>query len=71
MFSKIDTLDLNDNIYIIDANGNKLEYKIYDKYISKQDDTSYLENNNFIEITLITCSNSDNSKKFIIKAKAE
>ena len=71
MFSKIDTLSINDYIYITDINGNKLEYKIYKKYIAEKNDISYIDNSNSTEITLITCSNSSNSKKFIIKARAE
>lgn len=68
MFSKLDLLDIHDSIFIYDIYGNKLEYKIYKKYIANQNDISYLDNSNSIEVTLITCSNSNNSKKLIIKA---
>lgn len=71
MFSKLHLLEENDNIFLYDIYGNKLEYKVYNQYVAEKQDTSYLESSNNIELTLITCSNINNSKKLIIKAKAK
>lgn len=71
MFSKLIYLDKNDSFYIYDTNGNKLEYTVFKKYISDSNDTSFLNESNSIEVTLITCSNTNNSKKLIIKGIAK
>ena len=71
MFSKLNHLEKNDVFYIYDIQGNKLEYKVFNKYIADNNDTSFLNESNSIEATLITCSNSNNSKKLIIKGIAK
>lgn len=71
MFSKLDKLSIGDKIYISDINKNKSTYIIYDKYTVKENDLKPIENTNNIEITLITCNNSNNKKRTIIKAKME
>jgi len=69
-FSKLNTLNYNDTINIYDYFGNKISYRVYDKYLSTSNDLKCLEQNKTIkEITLITCNKPDNSKRLIIKAK--
>lgn len=59
-----------DKIYISDAQGNKIEYTIYNKYITTDSDFSYAtrDTNGKREISLSTCT-SDNSKRLVIWAK--
>ena len=71
MFSKIDELDKNDSIYISDLNKNKLEYTVYGKYSTTENDLSCTKETNDIEITLITCNKNNNNKRIVIKAKVK
>ena len=71
MFSKINELNINDSIYISDLNKNKLEYLVYDKYSTKENDLSCTKETNNIEITLITCNKNNNNKRTVIKAKVK
>lgn len=71
MFSKIDTLNINDNIYISDLNKNKLEYIVYDKYTTDEDDLNCTQETNNIEVTLITCNKNNNKKRVVVKAKVK
>lgn len=71
MFSKIDTLNINDSIYISDLNKNKLEYTVYDKYTTDEDDLNCTQETNDIEVTLITCNKNNNKKRVVIKAKVK
>lgn len=71
MFSRIDELNIHDSIFISDLNKNKLEYVVYDKYITKENDLSCITETNNIEITLITCNKNNNSKRVVIKAKVK
>lgn len=59
-----------DRIYIVDSQGNKVEYTIYNKYITSDSDFSYAtrQTNGKREISLSTCTN-DNSKRLVIWAK--
>ena len=69
MFSKLNELQINDKIFISDLNKNKLEYTVYTKYTATENDWSCASDSNNIEITLITCNNSNNTKRIVIKAK--
>ena len=69
MFSKLNKLEKKDSIYITDLNKDKFEYIVYEKYISSEDDWSCINQQNNIEITLITCNTSNNKEIIIIKAK--
>ena len=71
MFSKIDTLNINDSIYISDLNKNKLEYIVYDKYTTDEDDLNCTQETNNIEVTLITCNKNNNKKRVVVKAKVK
>ena len=71
MFSKIDTLNINDSIYISDLNKNKLEYTVYDKYTTDEDDLNCTQETNDIEVTLITCNKNNNKKRVVVKAKVK
>ena len=69
-FSKVPTLEVNDEIFICDLKGNKVLYLVYDKYEVDTQDLSPLEDSIGIkkQITLITCNNK-NKNKIIVKAK--
>lgn len=69
MFSRLDELKINDSIYITDLNKNKMEYKVYKSYTTKESDLSCTEETNNIEVTLITCNKNNNNKRTVIKAK--
>lgn len=66
-FSNLNKLNIEDRIVLI-IDGEKIEYKIYDIYEVLESDLSPLKDNNFSEITLITCNNF-NKKRYIIKGK--
>lgn len=63
-------LENGDKIYITDSTGTKIEYTIYNKYITSDFDFSYAtrDTSNKREISLSTCTN-DNSKRLVIWAK--
>lgn len=63
-------LEVGDKIYITDSMGIKIEYTIYNKYITTDADFSYAtrETNGKREISLSTCTN-DSSKRLVIWAK--
>jgi len=70
-FSKADTLENGDVIYITDTNNKTLEYKVYANYVVEPDDlkcTSQLTNG-ATDITLITCTMTG-KQRTIIKARA-
>lgn len=69
MFSKLYKLNINDSIYVTDLNNTKLEYIVYDKFKVKENNLECTKNTHNIEITLITCNNSNNSERIVIKAK--
>ena len=71
MFQNIKNLDIDDEIYLTDINGNKMKYTIYDIYTVLPNDTKCLSQrtNGEIELTLITCT-FDSEKRIIIKARA-
>lgn len=59
-----------DKIYITDLSGNKVEYIIYSKYITPQEDYSYAQRDTGgkREVTLVTC-HSDNKYRLILCAR--
>lgn len=65
-FSKNDELEVGDKFYITDADGNKLSYKITDKFITTSTDTSFYtktaeETGGKAEATLSTCTDDASS----------
>ncbi len=70
-FSRLNELSIGDSIEIYDLNGNKMLYVIYQKKEVDSTDLSCTSQNTANQkiITLITCSNTNNSKRLIIKAK--
>lgn len=72
MFGKIDQLEKNDEISIMDLNGNAVSYKIFDIFVTNPNDISVLEpvKEETREVTLITCING-NKNRLIIKAREE
>lgn len=71
MFSKLNKLDIGDNIYITDLNNSRIEYIIYNKYRVKQNNLHCTEDTSKVEITLITCNANNNSERIIVKAKVK
>lgn len=59
-----------DKVYITDLSGKRIEYTIYKKFITPQEDFSYADRdtNGKREITLVTC-HSNNKYRLIIFAK--
>ena len=72
MFQNLKKLNIKDEIYLTDIDGNKMKYIIYDIYTVLPNDTKCLsqKTNGQIELTLITCT-FDSEKRIIVKAKAE
>ena len=69
-FSKINTLTVNDEIYLYDISSNKYVYKVFELSEVLESDLSPIfdYNGNFKQLTLITCNNL-NSNRIIVKAK--
>lgn len=69
-FSRIRELQNGNSIFIYDEFGNKLEYLVYKKYETTDDDLNCVnqDTNNLREITLVTCNNVTGNR-IIIKAK--
>ena len=69
MFQNIKKLKINDEIYLIDTNGNKEKYSIYDIYTVLPNETRCLsqKTDGNTELTLITCT-PDSERRIIVKA---
>ena len=69
-FSKISTLNINDEIFIYDNSNKKFTYFVSDIYEVKSDDLSpiYSYDKNTQQLTLITCNNLNNNR-IIVRAK--
>ena len=69
MFQNIKRLNINDEIYLTDTNGNKFKYLVYDIYTVLPKETECLsqKTRGKIELTLITCT-PDSEKRIIVKA---
>lgn len=69
-FSKVPNLSIGSIIEIVDTNGRKVKYEVYDTFVVAEDEvdsTSQLTNGRK-EVTLITCTN-DSQNRVIVKAK--
>lgn len=71
-FSNLHKLENGDIVELTSTTGNKLIYKVYNKYKIKQDDFSCLDQNTNgkTELTLITCVKFQKNKRLIIKCVA-
>lgn len=69
-FSRLNELELGDNITIFGLDGVSKDYTIYDMYEIKPSDTSCTsqDTNNLRIVTLITCNNV-NGKRLVVQAK--
>lgn len=70
-FSNNKNLSNGDKIYITDKTGTKLEYSIYNIYITTPEDSDYMDRDTgeSKEVTLVTCTD-DTKNRLIICAKA-
>lgn len=70
LFSRLNELDINDEIIIYDLSGNHKTYGVYDIYETKPDDTSctFQDTGESRIVTLVTCNNV-NGKRLVIHAK--
>ena len=71
-FGKNKNLKIGDKIYITDMTGKKVEYTIFNKYYTPEDDYSYMTRNTEgkTEITLYTCD-ATGANRLIVCARAE
>lgn len=70
-FNRLDELEINDEISVIDNKNNEFKYKIFSKEIVHQTEVSVIENSGKSELTLITCypANVKNpSTRLVVKA---
>ena len=72
LFSRNSKIQLGDAIYITDEYGNKVEYIVYNTYVTSPDDGEYMTRDTAggTEISLSTCTD-DGSQRLIIWAKVE
>lgn len=68
IFSNNKNLKLGDKIYVTTLDGNRVEYTIYDKFITTAEDVSYIKRNtnNKPEITLSCCTDDDEERIIIL-----
>lgn len=71
-FSNLYKLENDDIVELTDTSGNKLSYKVYDKYEIKQDNFDCLnqDTDGKTELTLITCVKYHKSKRLVVKCIA-
>lgn len=69
-FGKNKKMNIGNRIYITDIEGNRIEYEIYNKYITAGSDYSYSNQNTegHREVTLVTCDRN-NKNRLILCAK--
>ena len=67
-FSRLQELEINDNVKLTSNSGNKVNYRIYDIYEIEPDNLSCLSQNTNgkRELTLITCTN-DSARRLVVK----
>ena len=77
-FSRNDELEIGDKIYITDYEGNKVSYKIYDKFETTSTDTTFYTKTAEMtggkaEVTLSTCTDdaSQTDRRLIVLASEE
>lgn len=70
LFSNNNRLQVGDKIYITTLDGNRVEYIIYNKFVTTPEDTSFLDRDTAgkPEITLSSCSD-DNVSRIVILAR--
>ena len=70
LFSRLNELELNDEITVYDLSGKNKTYKIYEIYETKPDDMSctFQDTGGLRIVTLVTCNNV-NGKRLVIHAK--
>ncbi len=66
-FSKLDKLEEQDEIILVDLEGKIYKYIVFDKFEADENDVSVLFSNKIYELTLVTCNNI-NKKRIIVKA---
>lgn len=66
-FGRLSELEVKDKIIIMSLDNIKYTYTIYDIFETEENDVSVLRNNNYYELTLITCNNI-NKKRLIVKS---
>lgn len=72
LFSNNNKLQENDEFYFTDYEGNKKKYIIYSKFITTDDDISYLNNDvNKPTIALSCCTDQNDDNRIIILGEAE
>lgn len=71
-FGKNKNLKVGDKIYITDMQGNKMEYTIFNKYYTPENDTSYItrQTDGKIEVTLVTCDRTG-ANRLVVCARVE
>lgn len=69
-FSNLKKLKKNDTVEILNTDGTKLKYEVYDTYTVKEDDLSCTsqDTNGKREVTLITCTNNK-KKRLVVKCR--
>ena len=70
MFGKTKKLEMGDIVELTDLKGQKIQYSIYDIFVTDPNDVSILLPKDELvrEVTLITCTNG-NKERLILKAK--
>lgn len=75
-FSKNNDLENGDKIYLLDQEGNKVTYEVFDKFETTSTDTSFYpavaeEIGNKCEVTLSTCTDdaSTTERRIIVRAR--
>lgn len=71
MFSKLYKLNINDSIFITDLNNVRLEYIIYEKFKVKENNLDCTKDTSDTQITLITCNDTNNKERIVVKAKVK
>lgn len=71
MFSKLYKLNINDSIFITDLNNVRLEYIIYEKFKVKENNLDCTKDTSDIQVTLITCNDTNNKERIVVKAKVK
>lgn len=71
-FSNLHKLEKDDIVILTDKTGNKVTYKLCDKYQIEEDDFSCVnqDTDGRIELTLITCVKYKKNKRLVIKCVA-
>ena len=69
-FSNLKYVNIGDKVYITDVTGTKIEYTVYNKYVTSTADTGYFTRNagENREISLKTCTD-DATENLIIWAR--